>query len=226
MKFSKYWVEVLLAILLGLSFWAVFSIQICIIPKIEVNWTQEVCSGVNGFCLNLSYSIIAGLIIYLLTCAFPHHQKKRRLKNTMRVKMHIIVQIIDNVVLEFSRNVENRSELDEAKLKSFLNSKVWTDIIPIFQQTYRKDISYISFYCAQANSAKEQVQNLIQTYKDYLSTEQINSLENWCNNQSFKEAQFWSAISNKDLENPEGKAFLVDMFCKMYFEMKKIEAMF
>ena len=155
MKLTNYWVEALLAVLLVLSFWAVLSIQFYIIPKIEVNWTQEVCIRVNGFYLNLSYSIIAGFIIYLLTCAFPHYQKKRILKETMRVKMHIIVKIIDNVVLEFSREVGSCSEIDEVKLKSFLNSKVWTDNIPIFKQMNRISISYISFYCSQANYAIE-----------------------------------------------------------------------
>lgn len=226
MKLTNYWVEALLAVLLVLSFWAVLSIQIYIIPKIEVNWTQEVCIRVNGFYLNLSYSIIAGFIIYLLTCAFPHYQKKRILKETMRVKMHIIVKIIDNVVLEFSREVGSCSEIDEVKLKSFLNSKVWTDNIPIFKQMNRISISYISFYCSQANYAIEQVKNLIQTYKDYLSTEQINSLEKWCNNQSFRDAQFWASIPNKNLEDPNGKDYLVEKFCEMYFEMKRIESMF
>ena len=47
-----------------LSAWAILSIEISILPKIPVSWEESVVQGVNRILLNLSYSYIAGVIIY------------------------------------------------------------------------------------------------------------------------------------------------------------------
>ncbi len=91
---------------------------------------------------------------------------------------------------------------------------------------YGVNLSYISYYYVNSKNAKGQVQDLIQTYKEYMTIEQIQSLERWCNNQSFRDAIFWNAIPNKNLEDLNGKTCLIDEFCKMYRELKRIEKLF
>ncbi len=144
----------------------------------------------------------------------------------MRAKMGIIARYIDDVILEFSRDVNTPTRTEENDLRTILFSKIWTNYIPMIQLINGVNISYISYYYKQSVSAKGQVKELIQTYKDYLTTDQITSLEKWCDNQSFRDACLWHSIPHKNLENPDGKAFLVNEFCKMYSEMKRIEKMF
>ena len=48
------------------------------------------------------------MIIYLLTCYLPHYQMKRKLREVIRKKVEMIVRIIDDVVLEFSRDINTK----------------------------------------------------------------------------------------------------------------------
>lgn len=54
-----------------LSAWAVLSIEIGILPKIPVLWDESVVQGINRILLNLSYSYIAGVIVYWLAVKLP-----------------------------------------------------------------------------------------------------------------------------------------------------------
>lgn len=224
-KIKKYWVEGLVIFGLLLSIWAICSAQLNINPQAETDTVTDNSTRLNNAIVNISFSYIAGLIIYLLTCTFPHYQSSRRLKPTIVAKVKRIVRSIDDVVLEFSRGVNTPTRTDIKDLQVILHSKVWTDTIPMLQQVNRVNIDYISYYNLVTKSVKEQTESLIQTYKEYLTVDQISALEHWITNQSFRDASFWSSIPNKNLESPDGKKFLVDSFCKMYEEMKQIESM-
>lgn len=54
-----------------LSTWAVLSIEIGILPKIPVLWEETIVQGVNRILLNLSYSYIAGVIVYWFAVKLP-----------------------------------------------------------------------------------------------------------------------------------------------------------
>lgn len=54
-----------------MSSWAVLSIEIGVLPKIPVLWEETVVRGVNRILLNLSYSYIAGVIIYWFSVKLP-----------------------------------------------------------------------------------------------------------------------------------------------------------
>lgn len=47
-----------------ISSWAILSIEIGVLPKISVLWDASVVQGINRILLNLSYSYIAGVIVY------------------------------------------------------------------------------------------------------------------------------------------------------------------
>ena len=59
-----------------LAAWSVLSIEIGIIPRFSVLWDESVVQGINRLFLNLSYSYIAGVIIYWFTVKFPNVKKK------------------------------------------------------------------------------------------------------------------------------------------------------
>lgn len=54
-----------------LSAWAVLSIEIGILPKIPILWEESVVQGINRLFLNLSYSYIAGVIVYWFAVKLP-----------------------------------------------------------------------------------------------------------------------------------------------------------
>ena len=57
-------VSVMLFIGMILAVWAVFSIDIPLIPKVPCSFTDETIEGLNKAYLALAYSYIAGAIIY------------------------------------------------------------------------------------------------------------------------------------------------------------------
>ena len=55
-----------------LSFWAVLSIDIPLIPKIPCSFSDKTIEGLNRAFLALAYSYIAGAIIYGMTVKYPY----------------------------------------------------------------------------------------------------------------------------------------------------------
>lgn len=62
-----------------LAAWAVLSIEIGILPTIPVLWEESMVQGINNFFLNLSYSYIAGLLVYWFAVKLPEVKKKHNL---------------------------------------------------------------------------------------------------------------------------------------------------
>lgn len=58
-----------------LAGWAILSIEVGVLPKIPVPWEDSVVLGVNKVFLNLSYSYIAGVIIYWFVVKLPSLKK-------------------------------------------------------------------------------------------------------------------------------------------------------
>ena len=77
-------VSVLLFAGLLLSVWAVFSIDIPLIPKIPCSYSDKTIEGWNRAFLALAYSYIAGAIIYGMTVKFPYCLNKQRLTPVSR----------------------------------------------------------------------------------------------------------------------------------------------
>lgn len=77
-------VSVLLFAGLLLSVWAVFSIDIPLIPKIPCSFSDKTIEGLNRAFLALAYSYIAGVIIYGMTVKYPYYLDKRRLAPVSR----------------------------------------------------------------------------------------------------------------------------------------------
>lgn len=59
-----------------LAVWAILCIELGLIPKIPVTYENSVILGLNRLFLNLSYSYITGVIVYLLIIKLPTLRNK------------------------------------------------------------------------------------------------------------------------------------------------------
>ncbi len=85
--FSLNAVSVMLFIGMVLTAWAVFSIDIPLIPKVPCCFSDETLEGLDRANLTLAYSYIAGAIIYGMTVKYPYNLKKRRLAPVINAKI-------------------------------------------------------------------------------------------------------------------------------------------
>ena len=58
-----------------LAGWVILSVEVGVFPKIPVPWEESVVLGVNKVLLNLSYSYIAGVIVYWFVVKLPSLRK-------------------------------------------------------------------------------------------------------------------------------------------------------
>lgn len=58
-----------------LAGWVILSVEVGVFPKIPVPWGESVVLGVNKVLLNLSYSYIAGVIVYWFVVKLPSLRK-------------------------------------------------------------------------------------------------------------------------------------------------------
>lgn len=205
------------------------SIYVIMYVGLGVGWclgTSDNYERINKVLENLSYSYLAGCIFYLLTSQFSYWSRKQQLRPVMKNKMHKIVRIIDDVILEFSRSVNTNTKTTKEDLEIILNSKSWTDFIPMIKQMQGINISYIAYLSVAGKSVRTNVMELIQLYKEYLDESQISSLEALVEMSIFRQANQFSSIVNINLDDPGGKKYLVDEFIKMYQKLKEIESTF
>jgi len=107
--------------LLILSFWALLSIGIGLIPLISIsNISQESWSKLNVVCLNLAYSYLAGFVIFTLTVTIP--QYKRKMLNMPLIKK-MINDFYSGLLMDyFMFCVENKSLTLNETNERFLNN--------------------------------------------------------------------------------------------------------
>ena len=67
--------NILIYIGLLLAGWVILSVEVGVFPKIPVPWEESVVLGVNKVLLNLSYSYIAGVIVYWFVVKLPSLRK-------------------------------------------------------------------------------------------------------------------------------------------------------
>lgn len=79
-KIIKKIVHLLLDSIISVGFilaaWAILCVELGFIPTITVSWEESVVLGLNRLFLNLSYSYITGVIVYLLIVKLPSLRNK------------------------------------------------------------------------------------------------------------------------------------------------------
>lgn len=207
----------------------IISIYVIVYVGLGYGWSvgeSDNYERINKVLENLSYSYLAGCIFYLLTSQYAYWIRKQQLRPVMKSKMHKIVRMIDDVILEFSRKVNTATRTESDDLKIILDSKSWTDDVPMLQKMQGVRISYIRYLAIAGQNVRTNVMELIQIYRDYLSEEQISRLEGLVEMQAFRNAMHFSSYINMGLDDPKGKQFLIDEFIQMYEELRSIEKTF
>lgn len=83
MKWNLYKTLVWICLILGLLLcvWAMLSIQLNIIPKININLSNDFCVELNQVYLNIAYSYVAAFIFYVVITVIPHKMEKKKWNN-------------------------------------------------------------------------------------------------------------------------------------------------
>ena len=91
----------------------------------------------------------------------------------------------------------------------------------MWQTLYKKDISYIALISIYGTQIKTKSLEIIQLYKEYMESNQISDLELLANKKIFSLALQFSQM-DISLDDPNGKAHLIDEFYDMYSLIRKI----
>lgn len=168
-------VSVMLVIGLVLAVWAVFSIDLPLIPKVTCSFSDETIEGVNRAYLALAYSYIAGAIIYGMTAKYPSYLNKRRLAPVINVKIEKVGSMLDWMNIEFRDADKNPSISDLDGIMALFETKRWKERCHMPEHSGCKDV--LDGFVRDYNELKTIVDALINDYKEYLSGEQLIYLE-------------------------------------------------
>lgn len=176
-KVGDFILSKMIVIGLMLSAWAIFSIEIEWIPKIQCSMSEATAAGFNKVFLALAYSYIAGAFIYWFTVCFPYLRNKRRLKPVIDEKIQSIGNHLLNMNLEFRsiQNPQNPEITDVDAIMSMFTTARWTEKcqVPIHSMKSNVTEAFIGDY----HELCRMVGSLINDYKGYLSAEQLILLE-------------------------------------------------
>lgn len=173
--FSLNAVSVMLFIGMVLAVWAVFSIDILLIPKVPCSFSDETIEGLNRAYLALAYSYIAGVIIYGMTIKYPYYLNKRRLAPVIKAKIEKVGSMLDWMNIEFRDADKNPSISDLDGIMALFETKCWKEHCHMPEHSGCKDVT--EGFIRDYNELKSIVDALINDYKEYLSGEQLIYLE-------------------------------------------------
>ena len=217
-------VQSLLVLAIVLCIWSILAIQLDVSFLIlNVGWEQSLCDKINTVYVNLSYSFIAGYIFYILTIYIPHSINYKKIQPVLIQKVQIMKSSFRNILLEFSRGVNVDDYMEVESARQVLLSKNWTSYIPMFQQLYNTNMSYIEHVNIEGKNIKQQVLDFIQTYKQFLTTEQICALEELSSMHIFRIA---SQFSQMNINLQPGINSLIDEFILALEKVYEIEKLF
>lgn len=173
--FSLNAVSVMLFVGMVLAVWAVFSIDIPLIPKVPCSFSDETIEGLNRAFLALAYSYIAGSIIYGMTVKYPYYLNKRRLAPVINAKVVKLGSMLDWMNIEFRDADKNPPISDLDGVMALFETKRWRERCHMPDHSGCKDV--LDGFVRDYNELKTIVDALINDYKEYLSGEQMIYLE-------------------------------------------------
>lgn len=207
-----------------LSAWAIFSIEIEWIPRITTSCSESVTNGLNKVFLALSYSYVAGVMIYWFTVIFPHFLYRRKMTPVVKKNMGEICSYLHNMLLDFcvgnAQEAKNPNLDDLDDCKSLLVNKDWSGM-SVMPMHLGKRV-YMAFK-TEYETMQSFIDVFINDYKDVLSTKQLLLLEDIRHSSLGAFLDFGSAIKTSDLSE-NAKEAIADMFCeivKSYHELSK-----
>ena len=152
--------------------------------------------------------------------------RKRKIMPVIQNRVEEIGRLgIYYILLEFAREsgygADYKSSENTAKV---LESKYWLDYMPFFQKAYRANMTYLDLVSVEGKKIKERVSDLIDKYKDEMTTEQITLLEEIPDMYLFRLVDLFCNIPNKDVD--KGNNPFVEEFCKLHDKYLEVERAF
>lgn len=202
----------------------ILSIGLGILPLFTSCFSNSFCYKLNQLLINLSYSYIAGCIFYLLSVVMPKRQRKTLVMPALSLKINNIREQLRIVLLEFSRDTQwNPNEFDMGNCFNIMMSKNWTNKIPFAAQYFKVDITYLHHIYNTKSFINKEIDEIITSYKEYLTENQLVLLEEIRNASVFKTVTLFVGLQNINLEDPKGKRSLVDDFCNLIKKYNSLE---
>lgn len=175
---------------------------------------------INHVVINLSYSYLAGLIFYLLTSYLPYMIKRNKLKKPIQEKLKTIKgKLEDSAKCVFPMTSWNHLVLTEDVLvQQFSTQSVNT------QSAYSIagiNMSIIGHLTTQRNNILDIIDGILE-YKDYLSGEQLLTIE------KIKDGEYFSMLkvfSMPIMDNPATREKLAKaLFCEIETSKKLLDS--
>lgn len=203
-------------VLIGLlmSAWAILSIEIELIPQIPIDVTAATVAGMNKVFLALSYSYVAGVVIYWFTIVFPQFLKKRRMEPIVKQNVGKIGQSLHNMLLEFCamdrQNARNPKLDDEADCRDLLINNDWSQLsITPMHAGKRLQEAFLAEY----KSMQAFINVFVNDYQDVLSTRQLLLLEN------IRHSRLGEFLNFSGVMISDYSEFAKDAIAKMFYEI-------
>ncbi len=206
-----------------LSIWAIFSIEIDLIPKIQIGFSDATIKGLNKVFLALAYSYVAGVIIFLFTVVFPRFLYRRKMKPIVEQNIKNIGSHLHNMLLDFcvgdGENIRNPKLNDLEDCKDLLVNGDWskTTVIPS-NMGMRRQEAFVKIY----KDMQSFIDIFVNDYKGVLTTKQLLVLE------EIRHSELGSLL---DFSGPMttdytvyGKEAIANLFCKIVVNYNKLTA--
>lgn len=157
------------------ALWAIFSIEIPLIPKVPVCLMEDYTNGLNRVFLALSYSYLAGVIVYWFTTVFPFYIIKKQISPVIKYRIIEIGSLLLKMNLEF-RDPGNNPEITEIdKVRALFTTEKWRARCHIPDNLACANVT--DAFIRDYRELQRMVGLLIHDYMKYLSTEQLLLLE-------------------------------------------------
>lgn len=136
--------------------------------------TQSIADGWNRIWLGLSYSYLAGVILYYFTARLPYVLECKRMRGVIISKIEDIGVTIENMNVEFRSGDQNPNLEEIDQIISLMTPEKWrsTKKKPFFAGETVFD-AFVDGY----RDVQRQIGQLINDYGKYLSTEELLLLE-------------------------------------------------
>lgn len=172
---ARLFVWTLIGFLLFVCLWAIAAIELCPYLRVPTGYESAIVKGINNIALGLSYSYIAGLILYFFTVALPDCLKKLKFQPVIKSKIKGLGSMLHNMLVPFS-SVDNPVFLSETEnITAMMKAKDWNarTIIPL----YPGNTTYLMAFHSDCESLQREVSQIIADYKHMMDTETVLLLE-------------------------------------------------
>lgn len=206
-----------------LSAWAIFSIEIELIPQIQISFSDATIKGMNKVFLALAYSYVAGVIIYWFTVVFPRFLYRRKMNPVVAQNIKNIGSHLHNMLLGFcvgdGDNIRNPKLDDLNDCKDLLINGDWSQFssLPSFLGKSRH-VAFLTEY----KEMQSFIDTFVNDYKEVLTTKQLLILERIRHSDLGTFLNFGGVIMTSDF-SIQAKELIAKMFCEIVNNYKQLK---